>query len=73
MAIDGGRSVPKLRATISSQHLPLHLFRNTIHLGAQYLWAMSLLLLPIATVFALEFTTPAWTLLLAAPVLGRAH
>ena len=32
---------------------------------------MSLLLLPLATVFSLEFTTPAWTLLLAVPVLGE--
>jgi drug/metabolite transporter (DMT)-like permease len=60
-----------LRAQIMSPQLPLHVFRNTIHLGAQYLWAWSLLLLPFATVFALEFTTPAWTLLLAMPVLGE--
>jgi drug/metabolite transporter (DMT)-like permease len=60
-----------LRATIFTRQLPLHVFRNTIHLGAQYLWAMSLLLLPLATVFALEFTTPAWTLALAVPVLGE--
>jgi drug/metabolite transporter (DMT)-like permease len=60
-----------LRSTIFSQHLPLHLFRNTIHLGSQYLWAMSLLLLPLATVFALEFSTPAWTLVLAVPILGE--
>jgi drug/metabolite transporter (DMT)-like permease len=62
---------PELRATIYSRHLPLHVFRNTVHLGAQYLWAMSLLLLPLATVFSLEFTAPAWTLLLAVPVLGE--
>jgi drug/metabolite transporter (DMT)-like permease len=62
---------PDLRATIYSRHLPLHFFRNTIHLGAQYLWAMSLLLLPLATVFSLEFTAPAWTALLAVPVLGE--
>ena len=60
-----------LRATINRRRLGLHLVRNTVHLGAQYLWAMSLLLLPLATVFALEFTTPAWTLLLAVPVLGE--
>jgi drug/metabolite transporter (DMT)-like permease len=56
---------PDLRATIPSKHMPLHLFRNTVHLGAQYLWALSLLLLPLATAFSLEFTAPAWTLLLA--------
>ena len=60
-----------LRKTILSRKLPLHFFRNTIHLGAQYLWAMSLLLLPFATVFSLEFTAPAWTLLLAWLVLGE--
>ena len=62
---------PELRATIRSRHPALHLFRNTVHLGGQYLWALSLLLLPLATVFALEFTTPAWALLLAVPVLGE--
>jgi drug/metabolite transporter (DMT)-like permease len=60
-----------LRATINRQHLRLHLFRNTVHVGASYLWATSLLLIPLAMAFALEFTTPAWTLLLAAPVLGE--
>jgi drug/metabolite transporter (DMT)-like permease len=61
----------ELRATINRRHLGLHLVRNTVHLGAQYLWTLSLVLLPLATVFALEFTTPAWTLLLAVPVLGE--
>jgi len=35
-----------LRATINCRHLRLHLFRNTIHVGASYLWATSLLLIP---------------------------
>jgi drug/metabolite transporter (DMT)-like permease len=61
----------ELRAGINGRHWALHLFRNTVHLGAQYLWTLSLLLLPLATVFALEFTTPAWALLLAVPVLGE--
>jgi drug/metabolite transporter (DMT)-like permease len=61
----------ELRGSIFSRQVPLHIFRNTIHLGAQYLWAKSLLLLPLATVFALEFTAPAWTLLLAVPLLGE--
>jgi drug/metabolite transporter (DMT)-like permease len=60
-----------LKATINARQLPLHILRNTIHLGGQYLWAMSLLSIPLATTFALEFTTPAWTLLLAVPVLGE--
>ena len=60
-----------LRATINCQHLRLHLFRNTVHIASSYTWAMSLLLIPLAMTFALEFTTPASTLLLAAPVLGE--
>lgn len=62
---------PELRPLVRSRRPALTLFRNTIHLGAQYLWAMSVLLLPLATVFALEFSAPAWALLLAVPVLGE--
>ena len=58
-----------LRAAIYSKQLPLQIFRNAVHLSASYLWAKGLLLLPLATVFALEFTAPAWALLLAVPVL----
>ena len=61
----------ELRPLVRSRRPALTLFRNTIHLGAQYLWAMSVLLLPLATVFALEFSAPAWALLLAVPVLGE--
>jgi drug/metabolite transporter (DMT)-like permease len=56
---------PELRMAINRRRLGLHLLRNSIHFGSQYLWALSLLLLPLATVFALEFTMPAWTILLA--------
>jgi drug/metabolite transporter (DMT)-like permease len=60
-----------LRTTINCRHIGLQLFRNTVHVGSSYLWAMSLLLIPLAMTFALEFTTPAWTLLLASPILGE--
>jgi drug/metabolite transporter (DMT)-like permease len=56
---------PELRLTIGRRRLGLHVLRNSIHFGSQYLWALSLLLLPLATVFALEFTMPAWTIVLA--------
>jgi drug/metabolite transporter (DMT)-like permease len=62
---------PELRHTIGTGRLALHVVRNTMHFASQYLWAMSLLLLPLATVFALEFTTPAWTTLLAVALLGE--
>ena len=62
---------PELRHSIRTQRIGLHLLRNGVHFGSQYLWACSLLLLPLATVFALEFTMPAWTILLAPFFLGE--
>ncbi len=43
----------------------LHLFRNCFHFIAQYGWFFGIGLLPLAEVFALEFTVPIWTLLIA--------
>jgi drug/metabolite transporter (DMT)-like permease len=57
---------PELRHAIPTRHIWLHLMRNGVHFAAQVAWATSLTLLPLATVFALEFTMPAWTALLAA-------
>lgn len=51
--------------------LGLHLARNAVHLVAQSLWVWGLTLLPLATVFALEFTAPAWVTLLAVIFLGE--
>ncbi len=51
--------------------LRLHLLRNVFHFGGQAGWSFGLTLLPLATVFALEFTTPAWTMLLAVLFLGE--
>ena len=70
-ACDRGRAAEAAARPSASDTCRCICFATPIHLGAQYLWAMSLLLLPLATVFALEFTTPAWTLLLAVPVLGE--
>ena len=49
----------------------LQLFRNTIHYGGQWFWTIGIAFLPFATVFALEFTTPAWAALLAVLFLGE--
>jgi drug/metabolite transporter (DMT)-like permease len=62
---------PQQRRSINLRRLPLHVLRNSVHFGSQYLWALGLLLLPLATVFALEFTMPAWTMLLAPFFLGE--
>jgi drug/metabolite transporter (DMT)-like permease len=64
-----------LRADLRVHTLPrrmgLNVLRNTVHYAAQYAWALSLTMLPLATVFALEFTMPAWTALLAVWLLGE--
>jgi drug/metabolite transporter (DMT)-like permease len=62
---------PAERHSIRMRRLPLHILRNSVHFGSQYLWALGLVLLPLATVFALEFTMPAWTILLAPFFLGE--
>jgi drug/metabolite transporter (DMT)-like permease len=60
-----------LRRLITLQYLGLHLMRNAVHFLGQYTWAMGVMLLPLATVFALEFTMPMWVTLLAIPLLGE--
>ncbi len=60
-----------LRATVTARGLWLHGLRNSVHFASQYGWALSLTLLPLATVFALEFTSPAWVAVLAIPLLGE--
>jgi len=43
-----------------------HLFRNVFHFAGQYCWFLGIALLPLAKVFALEFTVPIWTAIIAA-------
>ena len=45
--------------------------RNMVHFVGQYLWVIGIGLLPLAEVFALEFTAPAWAALLAWLFLGE--
>ena len=60
---------PAFMRTLSMRRLPLHVVRSTIHFGAQFLWATGVTLLPLATVFALEFTAPAHAVVLSAAFL----
>jgi drug/metabolite transporter (DMT)-like permease len=43
----------------------VHLLRNFAHFGGQALWAWGVTVLPLAMVFAIEFTTPAWVAVFA--------
>jgi len=55
------------KATLfSTKRIKLHIVRNVFHFVGQYGWFLGLGLLPLAHVFALEFTVPMWTLLIAA-------
>ncbi len=54
------------RSLFATRRLPLHLLRNGFHFGGQYGWFLGIGLLPLAEVFALEFTVPLWTALIAA-------
>ena len=50
---------------VKTRKLKLHVFRNTIHFGGQTGWLYGVALLPLAEVFAIEFTAPIWTAILA--------
>ncbi len=52
-------------------HPARHVARNTVHFAAQYGWLLGIASIPIAEVFAIEFTTPIWTALMASVFLGE--
>lgn len=56
---------------ITTRSLGTHLIRNVGHFTGQNLWIYSLTVIPLAQVFALEFTTPLWVILLSPLVLGE--
>ncbi|MEM6760605.1 MAG: DMT family transporter [Pseudomonadota bacterium] len=61
------RSLHQVQAT----RLGTHLIRNIAHFTGQNLWFYSVALIPLAQVFALEFTTPIWVILLSPLILGE--
>jgi drug/metabolite transporter (DMT)-like permease len=52
-------------APLRTRHFRLHAWRNLFHFGGQWSWIYAIGALPLATVFAIEFTMPVWTALLA--------
>ncbi|WP_322889078.1 MULTISPECIES: DMT family transporter [unclassified Yoonia] len=54
---------------IRARKLRLHLVRNVFHFTGQNLWFYAITVIPLAQVFALEFTTPIWVLLLSPLIL----
>ncbi|PKF51211.1 EamA family transporter [Enterovibrio nigricans] len=49
-----------------TQKLKLHGVRNSVHFLGQMAWFIGIGLLPLAEIFALKFTVPLWTALIAA-------
>jgi drug/metabolite transporter (DMT)-like permease len=52
--------------------LRLHVVRNIFHFTGQNLWFFGVAVIPLAQLFAFEFTTPLWVALLAPLALGEA-
>src|SRR6266850_1088720 len=71
LAIVGAMVARAGTAAVRTQRIGLHVLRNTLHFAGQYFWVYSIGVLALATVFAIEFTMPVWTALLAALFLGE--
>lgn len=56
---------------VKTQQFGLQILRGAIHFVAQYGWFFGITMIPLADVFALEFTAPIWTVLFAALFLAE--
>jgi drug/metabolite transporter (DMT)-like permease len=59
-------ALPAGTAQLRTRHIGIHLWRNLFHLGGQASWVIALGALPLAMVFAIEFTAPIFVAVLAA-------
>jgi drug/metabolite transporter (DMT)-like permease len=56
---------------VTRRHPGLQIMRNLAHFSGQNLWFYAVTVIPLAQVFALEFTSPLWVLVLSPLVLGE--
>jgi drug/metabolite transporter (DMT)-like permease len=56
---------------LSTRSAPTHVIRNLFHFVGQNLWFYAITVIPLAQVFALEFTSPIWILILSPIFLGE--
>lgn len=56
---------------IFTKHIRIHALRNLAHFGGQFGWFYGIAFIPLAEVFALEFTVPIWTAVLATMLLAE--
>ena len=62
---------PKLLDGLRARRMGLQGVRSVVNFVSQICWTIAIVMLPFATVFALEFTAPAWVALLAVLFLGE--
>jgi drug/metabolite transporter (DMT)-like permease len=58
-------------SSVRTRRLGLHTLRCGVHFCGQAGWLHALMLIPLAQLFALEFTAPLWVALLAPALLGE--
>ena len=56
---------------VTRRNLGVHTIRNLSHFAGQNLWFYSITAIPLAQVFALEFTSPLWVIVLSPLILGE--
>ncbi|MDE4131712.1 DMT family transporter [Phaeobacter sp. QD34_3] len=56
---------------VRRDRMGLHAMRNLAHFTGQNLWFYAVTVVPLAQVFALEFTSPIWVILLSPLMLGE--
>jgi drug/metabolite transporter (DMT)-like permease len=65
-----GLALGQLRR-VRVDRLGSHVLRNLFHFSGQSLWFYAVTVIPLAQVFALEFTSPIWVILLSPVFLGE--
>ncbi len=58
-------------ADLRTRRLPMHGVRAALHFVGQFSWLYAIMLIPLAQLFAIEFTAPLWVALLAPAFLGE--
>ncbi len=64
-------SIAGTRRQIRVHNMGWHTARNVFHFSGQNLWFYAITMVPLAQVFALEFTSPLWVMVLSPFVLGE--
>src|SRR3954468_14074882 len=62
---------PSLFGYLALRKPGVHLIRNGTHFISNLCWANAVIVMPLATVFAIEFMMPVWAGLLAVLLLGE--